>query len=71
MSAGSAGNLLGISGKRVFGIVNRRVSIACSNQDLEPVKHLSVDETSSRRGRQYLTVVERPKGIEISETSSP
>ena len=57
MSARSAGNLLGISGKRVFGIVNRRVSIALSNQDLEPVKHLSVDETSSRRGHKYLTVM--------------
>jgi transposase len=57
MSARSAGNLLGISGKRVFGIINRRVSIALSNQDLEPVKHLSVDETSSRRGHKYLTVM--------------
>ncbi len=40
-----------LSGKRVFGIVNRWVGSALCNQGLEPVKHLSVDETSSRRGQ--------------------
>jgi transposase len=57
MSARSAGELLGISGKRVFRIVNNCVSTALSNQDLDTVKHLSVDETSSRRGHKYLTIM--------------
>ncbi|MFM8488825.1 MAG: transposase, partial [Bacteroidota bacterium] len=57
MSARSAGSLMGISGKRVFGIVNRYVSTALSHQELDPVKHLSVDETSSRKGHRYLTIM--------------
>ena len=57
MSARSAGLLMGISGKQVFGILNRYVSTALSHQDLDPVKHLSVDETSSRKGHKYLTIM--------------
>jgi transposase len=65
MSARSAGALLGISGKRVFRIVNRRVSTALSNQDLDTVKHLSVDETSSRRGHKYLNVMTDRKAKKV------
>jgi transposase len=57
MSARSAGSLMGISSKRVFRIVNRYVGTALSHQDLDPVKHLSVDETSSRKGHKYLTIM--------------
>lgn len=65
MSARSAGAILGISGKRVFGIVNRWVGSALCNQGLEPVKHLSVDETSSRRGHKYLTIMTDRKARKV------
>jgi transposase len=57
MSASKAGQRMGISGKRVFRIISRHVSTALSHQDLEDVKELSVDETSSRKGHKYLTIL--------------
>lgn len=65
VSARSAGAVLGISGKSVFGIVNRRVAGALSNQELDDVKHLSVDETSSRRGHKYLTIMTDRKAKKV------
>jgi len=57
MSASSAGRHTGICGKRVFRIVRRHVGEALCNQSLYPVKALSVDETSTRKGHNYLTVL--------------
>jgi transposase len=57
ISARCAGALMGINGKRVFGIVNRYVSTALSHQELEPVKYLSVNGMSSRKGHKYLTIM--------------
>ena len=56
MSASSAGNLMGISGKRVFAIISRRVSVALCHQEIEEVRELSVDETSTRKGHNYMTI---------------
>lgn len=57
MSASSAGRHTGICGKRVFRIVKRHVGEALCDQGLSPVKALSVDETSTRKGHHYLTVL--------------
>lgn len=57
LSASTTGNRTGISGKQVFRIVSRYVSSALSHQDLSPVAELSVDETSSKKGHNYVTVL--------------
>lgn len=57
MSASSVGRHLGIGDKRVFRIVHRYVSQALSEQPLSPVKELSIDETSSRKGHNYFTIL--------------
>lgn len=56
MSASGVGRRLLIGGKRVFGVIRRYVSYALSNQELDDVKELSVDETSSQKGHKYLTI---------------
>ena len=57
MSARRIGQRLGIGGKTVFGIIHRHVSHALSTQELEEVKELSVDETSSSKGHKYVTIL--------------
>jgi transposase len=70
MSLSKAGKTLRISGKRVSAVLNRRVSIALADQPLETVKEMSIDETSSRRGHNYLTVLcdrKRKKVVGLAE----
>lgn len=57
LNASAAGRKLSISGKRVFNIVSRKVSHCLATQSLEDVTALSIDETSSRKGHNYLTVL--------------
>jgi transposase len=57
MSNSAIGKRLGIGDKRVFGIARHRVSTALSEQHLESVEELSVDETSSRKGHNYFTIL--------------
>jgi len=57
MTATAVGRRLEISPKTVFRIVQKRVSHALATQQLEIVKELSVDETSSRKGHNYLTIM--------------
>jgi transposase len=57
MSASAVGRRLNIGSKRVFGVVRRYVSQALATQDIEIVKELSVDETSSSKGHNYLTIL--------------
>lgn len=57
LSATQAGKRFSITGKRVFGIVRRHVSSALSEQPLDNVKALSVDETSRCKGHNYLTIM--------------
>jgi len=57
MSNSSVGSRLEIGGKRVFGILRRYVSHALATQDLSDVKELSVDETSSKKGHNYFTIM--------------
>jgi len=42
---------------RLWRIVHYYVDKAIEQQDLSQVRHIAVDETSSRRGHQYVTVV--------------
>ncbi len=57
MGAVRAGMHLNITGKRVFGILRRYVGEALPAQGLAPVKELSVDGTSSRKGHNCLTIL--------------
>ena len=57
MPASRAGRHMNIAGKRAFGIVSRHVVIALNQQPLDDVQELSVDETSSRKGHKYLTIL--------------
>lgn len=57
MSFEGAGNYMTISGKSIWTILNRMVSTALATQDLESVGHLGIDETSSKKGHEYLTVL--------------
>jgi len=52
-----AGDYMGISGKSIWTIIRRMVSTALSEQPLEDVSHMGIDETSSRKGHNYLTVL--------------
>lgn len=64
-----AGDYLSIDGRRIWTIINRKVSEALSDQPLEVVKHLGVDETSTKKGHQYITVltdVERKKVVGLA-----
>lgn len=57
MSASAIGRHLNIGPKRAFGVAQRYVSHALASQDLENVKELSLDETSSKKGHNYLTIL--------------
>lgn len=56
MSVSGVARRYGIGSKRVFRIVSRHVSGALCDQPLTVVHDLAVDETSTRKGHNYLTV---------------
>ena len=69
VSASGADKLLKIGDKRVSGIIKRHVSLALANQNLDPVKEMSIDEVSRRKGHNYLTIISdrlRKKVVGIS-----
>lgn len=57
MNVSKIGRRLGVGDKRIFGIVRRHVSHALSTQELSVVTELSVDETSTRKGHNYFTIL--------------
>lgn len=57
MPTSRAGQHMNIAGKRAFAIVSRHVSVALAHQPLDIVRELSVDETSSRKGHKYFTIL--------------
>ncbi len=57
MSLKGVSRRLSIGDKRVSRILTRHVSHALSTQNIEEVKELSVDETSSRKGHNYYTIM--------------
>lgn len=65
MSASGVGKRLGIGAQRVFRIIRRHVSHALATQDIAEVKELSVDETSSRKGHNYLTILADRKAKKV------
>jgi len=65
MSASGVGNRLGIGARRVYRIIRRYVSVALATQDISEVKELSVDETSSRKGHNYLTILADRKAKKV------
>lgn len=57
MSLKGVSRRLAIGDKRVSRIVGRHVSQALAAQQIEVVKELSVDETSTRKGHNYFTIM--------------
>ena len=53
----STAELLGISWHRVHAICERYVDMALEKTDLSDVRKIAVDETSCRKGHDYLTLV--------------
>lgn len=70
MSCLKAGEYIDISGKSVRTIINSIVMNALVSQDLENINHMGIDETSSRKGHNYLTIltdIKRKKVVGIGE----
>jgi transposase len=70
MNQSKAGKTMKIDGRRVSRVINRRVSQALADQPLAPVKELSIDETSTKKGHHYLTVLcdrDRKKVVGLAE----
>jgi len=65
MSAGSVGRHLRISSKRVFRVIQRHSSHALATQQINIVKHLSVDETSTKIGLNYFTILADSKAKKV------
>jgi transposase len=57
MSASGVGRNLSMGAKRVFRIIKYRVQEALRSQALSPIHSVSVDETSSKKGHNYLTIL--------------
>ena len=57
MSATGVGRKYEIGGKTVFRIVRKHTSYALATQEIAVVKELAVDETSSKRGHNYFTIM--------------
>lgn len=57
MSASAAGKYYTMDSRRVFRIMARHVSMALATQSLDTFKELTVDETSRKKGHNYLTIL--------------
>jgi transposase len=57
MSVSGVSRRLSIGDKRVSRIIMRHVSQALATQEIEVVKELAVDETSTRKGHNYFTIM--------------
>ena len=70
MSLSAAGRMVGLDGRVIGRVIQREVEKALQEQDLEQVVQLGLDETSSRKGHNYLTVLtdlDRKKVVGLSE----
>lgn len=56
-SVSGAARILGVSWDEAFGIQKRAVGRGLARKQAEPLRRMGVDETASRRGHHYLTVV--------------
>lgn len=57
LSMSAVGRHMDVSDQRIMRFVKRIVTNALTTQEIQKVKHLGVDETSSKRGHNYLTVM--------------
>lgn len=57
VSLKEVGKLMNVEGRVIGRIVKHYVNEAITHQPLEPVKNASVDETSVKRGHNYITVI--------------
>jgi transposase len=57
MPFSKVGEVLGVDGRRVQNFFNFWVRDALKGQDLSDIKHIGIDETSSKKGHKYVTVV--------------
>lgn len=57
MNVSRAGRTIGIGAGVVHRIIKRKVVDALLTQELDMVKELSLDETSSKKGHNYLTIL--------------
>jgi len=57
MSLSAAGSYMKIDGRRIGRIINAQVWEALSAQNLDQVNQAGVDETSTRKGHNYVTVL--------------
>lgn len=57
MNVSNAGKTIGIGAGQVHRIIKRKVVDALMDQDLGKVQELSIDETSSKKGHNYLTIL--------------
>lgn len=57
LSMTAIGKLLDETDKRMMRIVDRIVTHALTSQEIENLKHLGVDETSIKKGHNYLTIM--------------
>jgi transposase len=74
MSLKSAGELMSIDGRRISTVIKQRVAQALCEGSLEDIDQLGVDETSSRKGHNYLTILtdlvkKKVVGIGIGKSS--
>ncbi len=57
MNVSRAGRTIGIGSGQVYRIIKRMVVDALLDQEVRVVKELSIDETSSKKGHNYLTIL--------------
>jgi transposase len=57
MNVSRAGRTIGIGSGQVYRIIKRMVVDALLDQEVGVVKELSIDETSSKKGHNYLTIL--------------
>jgi len=70
MTFAAVAKLVGLSWHRVHAICSRYVDLALAEADLSAVAAVAIDETSSRRGHNYLTIaadVEARKVVFVTE----
>jgi transposase len=70
MTFAAVGKLVGLSWHRVHAICSRYVDLALAEADLSAVTAVALDETSSRRGHNYLTIaadVDERKVVFVTE----
>jgi transposase len=56
MTFAAVARLVGVSWHRVHAICSRYVDLALADADLSPLRAVAIDETSCRRGHNYLTI---------------